>query len=974
MKWSLALSSVLVICAVYGLLSVQPSHDASALPLQYNQSGFNVPFQSATLSCCNDIFVSDFNNSTSTAWYTVPVDNTGQTMNYRQGLKHVYSIGFDNKVNSTANSSTNATQFLTMTVASGNKSPMILVPISFRLDASTNHNNARIQNVTYFGANGILIINNTVTCGVNTCDDEMWLIKTPNTGISGHITITPKTITTYQMVYGAVSLYNIQSVTSFQPLNIATATATSTSISTGLTTIYNNSWLYTNYLSIAATPATSPTSTPIWSMHNSGNTLMGGLMQSTSLTAGSYTQTWTQPSAQWIDVGIEIVPITDVGGNFNLDCSAASPNLAGNGSKVFYTCDSRYAGSGAFTKWSVESIDVSTGLSTHYGGTTCDNTVCAYEALFYSNNRISVFGLASNNGHLVVSIYDTQTLANILNTTSSSHSGTVFTPFCGNADYYWSAQIIVTCSGAGMANDYFFSNANNTHDIGIDFHGNPEPFRYSSSSNGCYAIFNSTSNVASSAVIDNVACIGVVPQSLDRYWHGLDIKNGATVRSNTPSTLLFASNVLTSKYKKELTLEPAILGLQNPSISFYVRNSTGDYYFNIYSDASRTTISWLPMNTITSLIQTAYSRATQMYYVTAPSTDSTYRFSSTLITSLGSGTQTTDTLQPSIVYGPNTNQTTADWGVMTLVSGFNWKGTSTQSAVRKIDPMWTNDANIYPAIATNGTLFPVYLTVSNSPSSAGVMVQYPNQIINGQTAIYSVVQLDSTNSVEFDIPTGECVNIYVTDISKAPVWTYEGSICASGVNQKTMAYINTLPLNFWSLKYGVSQSWTPATNGLSLTFHNDVVLDPTYNVIFKNSTGAVSGNYTYTIPANTTLNTSSYNITGIKAPVEVLVYVTNPSPTMLVYSSYIGSSLSLSSISAFFIQNFSYQGFSLLSLIPIVFASMFTRNTVGIGIVLTVVCIASLSWFSIVVIPDADIWIMMILGVLSLIAYRIYYG
>ena len=73
---------------------------------------------------------------------------------------------------------------------------------------------------------------------------------------------------------------------------------------------------------------------------------------------------------------------------------------------------------------------------------------------------------------------------------------------------------------------------------------------------------------------------------------------------------------------------------------------------------------------------------------------------------------------------------------------------------------------------------------------------------------------------------------------------------------------------------------------------------------------------------------------------------------------------------AFFHQYLSYQGFDLLSFIPLVFAAMFTRNTVGIGTALTVVLIATLSWFSIVVIPDQDIVIMIVIAAIAMIGYR----
>lgn len=266
--------------------------------------------------------------------------------------------------------------------------------------------------------------------------------------------------------------------------------------------------------------------------------------------------------------------------------------------------------------------------------------------------------------------------------------------------------------------------------------------------------------------------------------------------------------------------------------------------------------------------------------------------------------------------------------------------------------------------------FKVYDTALSSAQVAQLYSTgtYTTTTNNYGEDIWAVTRMDSTRSAEYDILPNQCQNIYMADISVKPtVFIYQGSTCSTGANAKTIAYTASLPVNFYSFKYGASDSYVPSTNTLT-TMTRSTVTPFTYTVIVKNSTGAVAVNQTYT--TSSTLDTRTFNVTGVTKPASLSISVAGSQ----IYSSYLGSPVSLSSVASFFHQYFSYDGFDFLSFLPIMFAGMFTRNTVGIGVVLTVVMIATLSWLSVVVVPDTVVFISIIVAVIGLVGYRGIYG
>lgn len=449
--------------------------------------------------------------------------------------------------------------------------------------------------------------------------------------------------------------------------------------------------------------------------------------------------------------------------------------------------------------------------------------------------------------------------------------------------------------------------------------------------------------------LDSIACdIGLNPSAI-KYWNGMNIQGTANYATN--STQQFLSSIDASQYKKLLSVPCAILVNEQSCVTFIMTDYSNTDYFivvtptHVYYKNAQAALAILQNN----------NYALQSYDIITPTTSSAFEIPNPI-------------LQSMTLYGFNINTTVTKTGLFTLPSGYSVRSTIVTPSVRTIDPRWTDDTTDIPIITSTSSLFPIYLTASNAPSFSAIKVTSAQQIINNQEAVWSVAQLDSTRSVEFDLPPGVCANIYIADISVSPtVWNFEGIICATGVNQKTVAYTNTVPFTFYTLKYGVTDSYVPANNGLQTTFRTQAA-PTTYTVIVRNSTGTVAINQTFTIPANQTIDTRTFNVSSVSKPASLAVSVGGN----MVYSSYLGSSLSLATVSSFFHQYFSYQGFDLASFIPIVFCAAFTRNTVGVGAVLVVLMIATLSWLSVTVVPEPVVYVSIFIAILSMIGYRAY--
>ena len=601
---------------------------------------------------------------------------------------------------------------------------------------------------------------------------------------------------------------------------------------------------------------------------------------------------------------------------YTLDCNPISDHVQSNGSKIYYGCNI------AATKDRLDNIDITSGTNTMMftssnAGAGAGGITNRYVLL---TEKQPTYWLFTNNGGQIA-----------VETTATDGNVTQLVPDTQDATAYSNEKIVW--------------NTVNKNTIKYNYNSTtPTP---STNSDACRLTYIPTNTTVK---IDDIACDTSIPANVVRYWNGMAIQKVGNYYVN--QTLPFFNPINASPYKLALTLSGPELGVTTPFVDLILHKNNVNYMVVVTTNK----IYYTDVKNVMSQINN-FNRAVQSYMTTQVFTDSSYAVPNPMISSYK-------------IYGPNTNVTVSGYGMFTLVSGYTAKLSSIESAVRTLDPQWTNQntTNI-PSIATSGSvLFPIILTVSNAPDISALKVTNPSTVIGGLENTWSIVRLDSTHTAEFDITAGQCPNIYVADTTVYPyLYLPQGNVCATGTNIKTVAFTNLLPLTFYSLNWGVTDTFTPATNALQ-TMVRHTSTPYTYTVVIYNSTGAPALTQVFT--GNSAVDTRNFNTTGISKPATLAVFAAGTQ----IYTSYLGSSLSLASVATFFHQYMSYQGFDLLSFIPIIFASAFSRNTVGIGVVLTVVCIATLSWLSIVIIPEQYFMLMIVVAILGLIGYRSFAG
>lgn len=910
----------LILSLIASLLVFSHPQQAEATPKTYNVSSIAVPFSTYTRAGGSgssfDTFIEAGYNGTISSIYQGRQSNN--TLNYEVGNHPILPITLDTFANMTDSATTRATEKLNVTIASAPVNKALIVGITYELLATTNHNNGRIQSVSASGNTFSLLINKTVTCGVSVCDSEIWALGN-NTSLSGFttITITPKTVTTYHFVAGVYSVYNARSI---RPLdNSATNTGTSVTPAVTITQGFQSGWMMDNILSLQTTTPSGNSDTREWVGKTS--TLVGASQLKLVPTSGSNTLTWTTTNVQWVSTGVEIIPIQNQNNfGFNLAWSTRGQgttpqNMPNNGSKIYYNGFPNTVNGIPV----IQSFDVTTGVETHlFSG----NTLCTANGGF---NLYVYVSKASIDSYCVngASTYRANTVANT--TLAPGACCTVST---------------IKITGATQGYRYNTNSTINWDSTVTNTHA-------------CELNYMPTNTTITP--IDDIACDAAIPDHATKFWHGMYLYKINSYY--TTSTLPFFNiiNGLDSKTRVALTFPNALYGITNPDVKLLGRWGGTNYMLSVNS----ATVQYISIPYMSTLL--GQNRATQTYLLTLTTMTNSYE-----VQPVGSSL-----LKAIQVYGPGLNQSITTYGMNSLISGYTMKPTDAVSGnIRTIDPQWTNTPLInYPYFETQTSLFPIVLTVTDAPTSSAVRVQSQSQIINGTTTIWAVSQIDASQQVEFDIPPALCVDVYVADISVSPtIWNFEGSICATGTNTKTIAYTQTIPFTFYTMNYGATSTYTPSTNGLSTTVRA-TNFPFTYTATIKNSTGGITQIFTKTI--NGTIDTHTFNVTNATKPASLSISISGAGQ---IYSTYLGSPFSFASAASFFHQYFNYQGFDLLSFIPVIFASMFTRNTVGIGTAMVVVCIATLSWLSIVVIPENAIVLMIIVSIIGLIGYRGIYG
>jgi hypothetical protein len=300
----------------------------------------------------------------------------------------------------------------------------------------------------------------------------------------------------------------------------------------------------------------------------------------------------------------------------------------------------------------------------------------------------------------------------------------------------------------------------------------------------------------------------------------------------------------------------------------------------------------------------------------------------------------------------------------------SWSGYDpyTPGVSRSFNPSWTNDDTNKPIFINPYTgLTQLSITVRNNPPDFALDLR-DTTTLNGQAYSWTVKELQADDSITVDIPTNTCFNVFGRDISTTmSIWNNLGQLCASGSSSKTITYTTNLSFTFWTLPWGVSSVYDPQTDGLVTMVRNSEI-NYTYNLRVYDRNGTLSLQQQYTNQNG--LSTQSFNITGIQTPATLQILDQDNST---LYHTTMGYGNWLTAFQTFSNQHLTIDGFNLVAMMPLIFAAMWTRNTVSMGTMMTVVMIATLGFFGVLAIPEVLLYLMVFIAAIGMVAYKLMY-
>ncbi|QDI74091.1 hypothetical protein [Nitrosopumilus spindle-shaped virus] len=451
-----------------------------------------------------------------------------------------------------------------------------------------------------------------------------------------------------------------------------------------------------------------------------------------------------------------------------------------------------------------------------------------------------------------------------------------------------------------------------------------------------------------------VSQYSVISPELTQVRQGIDVT--PTIDQRFGSTGIAQANWEDNLYDQDviheaLNLHHIILGESTPGIAFIFTVSGVDYF-------GYTTTTGIKYTALSNITAELTDRAVQSYGV-----DNT---SVTL-----SGLPVSSAL-PAVTYSivtPTTTSSSDARGFFSLISGYN---TLVPTITSTVNPSLTNyeDNPLIPWIVTpTGSTTALTVEIKNLRTDYTIMLKSPNTLA-GENYVWDTVTLDAGGQFTVDLPSGTCVEVVVFDASTNPVGAQEslGQICASGAMPKVIIYSANLAFTFWTLPFGASHTFSETGDILTTRVRSDTnPFDYTVKIYHSNGTLYNSTLYSGVTTNSTTFDLRTFNASGADYPSRIEIYDDNNS---LVYYATIGFPNYFSSVASFFAQWFVVEGFNLLYMLPIVFAAMFTRNTVGIGTGLTVVLISVLAWFGLIVIDEVMVYLLIFIAIIGLLAYR----
>jgi hypothetical protein len=313
---------------------------------------------------------------------------------------------------------------------------------------------------------------------------------------------------------------------------------------------------------------------------------------------------------------------------------------------------------------------------------------------------------------------------------------------------------------------------------------------------------------------------------------------------------------------------------------------------------------------------------------------------------------------------PLTNYPTlSTTGGFVLPSGYNIK-VDLSTTNRQLISKYTDFNEIKPSfLGLSSGLTSLSILVQNAPNDYALIIK-DSQSFENKLITWSIQKLNADKTITVDLPSGLCVTII--GITQD---TYEqnnfGELCASGTMPKTLVYSENLSFVFWSLPYGVAHTFNSDSDILTTKVRHDTT-PYNYTIRIFDANNVLQYEQEF-LSTNSTIQTETHNATGITFPALLRVYDNDGNQ---IYYSTIGIPGYLSASVAWFSQWLTISGFNLLFMLPLVFGAMFTRNTVGIGTMISVVFIATLTWLGVLPIPDVAIWFMFIIAAIGIVAYK----
>lgn len=395
-----------------------------------------------------------------------------------------------------------------------------------------------------------------------------------------------------------------------------------------------------------------------------------------------------------------------------------------------------------------------------------------------------------------------------------------------------------------------------------------------------------------------------------------------------------------------LFLHHTALGETSPTYLFKLKDGVNNYLAKI----TTTGLSY------TSIDIDISDRALQRYIV-----DTSSIGASTLATS------STNVVPVYNIVTPTSTITANTAGIFTLLSGYS---TSVTGIVSQVNPRFTNDDTLYPWIVTpNSGVYTLTVVFQNMPLDYTVEMKHVASSFNGERYVWDNLSLSADRSTTADLLTGTCVDLFVRDSSVIGASSSGmGTVCASGTMPKELVFTQNLAFTFWSLPWGAAHDYNQYDTTLNTKVRADIApFSYTVNVYHNNGTIFNSTTYSGITTNATTFDQRTLNVTGVELPSRMEVL---DNTGRIIYYATIGFPNYFSGISAWFTTWFTVDGFNLLYMLPIIFAAMFTRSSVGIGTGLTVAFISFLAWSGIIVIDDIVVYALVFIAILGMLAYR----